>query len=169
MRTTTKSLSELLTMVVVVMAKATGWSSTILGLYLLGLVLAMRKCRDDTTKSRVGVRYHYCGLQVIKSVNNTLSQNIKRAAEQDIISRRAKDVDLQIKRDVAKDAGDVTSQSERLIHGAVSTLHVQNNARVVGNAKIVSDFSRHQNDLGATICNAFYFLTISDQEHDGPN
>ena len=87
--------------VVVVVAKATGRSSAILGLYLLGLVLATGKHRDGVTKSRVGVHYRYCGLQVIKSVNNTLGQNIKGAAEQDILGGGAKDMNLQIKRDVA--------------------------------------------------------------------
>ena len=78
-------------------------------------------------------------------------------------------MNLQVEHDIAKGIGDVTSQTKRLIHNAISTLHVQNNGRVVGNAKIVSDFSRHGNDLGAAIHNAFYFLAIIDQEHDGPN
>ena len=117
--------------VVVVVAKATGRSSAILGLYLLGLVLATGKHRDGVIKSRVGVHYRYCGLQVIKSVNNTLGQNIKGVAEQDIISGRSKNVNLQIKRDITKGTGDVTSQTERLVHGAISTLHVQDYAGVV--------------------------------------
>ena len=56
---------------VVVVVKATGRSSAILGLYLLGLVLATRKCGDGVTKSRIGVHYRYCGLRVVKSVNDT--------------------------------------------------------------------------------------------------
>ena len=47
--------------VVVVVAKAMGWSSTIVGLYLLGLVLAVRKCGDSAMESRIGVHYHYHG------------------------------------------------------------------------------------------------------------
>ena len=78
-------------------------------------------------------------------------------------------MNLQIECDVVKGAGNVTSQTKRLIHSAISTLHVQDYARVVGNAKIVSDFSRHRDDLRAAICNAFYLLAIINQEHDGPN
>ena len=48
-------------------------------------------------------------------------------AKQDIIGRIAKNVNLQVEHD----AGDITSQTKRLIHGAVSALHVQNDARVV--------------------------------------
>ena len=78
-------------------------------------------------------------------------------------------MNLQIEHDVAKGAGDVMSQTERFIHSTISALHVQNNTRVIGNAEVVSNFSRHQDDLGAAVCNAFYFLAIIDQEHDRPN
>ena len=71
-----------------------------------------------------------------------------------------KDVDLQVKCDVAKGARDVTSQTERLIHSIVSTLHVQDDARVIGDARVVSNFSRYKNDLRATIHNTFYFFAI---------
>ena len=68
-------------------------------------------------------------------------------------------MNLQIECDIAKSAGDVTSQTKRLIHGTVSALHVQDYARVLGNAKIVSNFSRHGDDLGAAVHDAFYFLS----------
>ena len=126
----------------VVVAKAMGWSSAILGLYLLGLMLAAGKRGDGATKSGIGVRYRYRGLQIVKSVNDTLGQNIKGAAEQDIVGGRSKNVNLQIECEVAKSAGNVTSQTERFIHSAVSALHVQDYAGVVGNAEVVSDFSR---------------------------
>ena len=76
-------MSDSLTVVVlvVVVVKAMGQSSTILGLHLLGLVLAARKYRDGATKSRIGVCYHYHSFQFVKSVNNTLSQDIKEAAK----------------------------------------------------------------------------------------
>ena len=90
-------------------------------------------------------------------------------AKQDIIAEGSKDVNLQIERNIAKGAENVPSQTKRLIHGTVSTLHVQDYAGVVGNAKIVSNFSRHGNDLGAAIHDAFYFFTIIDQEHNRPN
>ena len=98
--------------VVLVVAKATGWSSAILGLYLLGLMLATGKRGDRATKSRVGVRYRYCGLQFDKGINGAFGQNVEGVAEQDIVGGGTKDVDLQVKRDVAEGAGDITSQTE---------------------------------------------------------
>ena len=52
-------------------------------------------------------------------------------------------MDLQVKRDIAKGTGDVLSQTKRLIHAAVSALHIQDYAGVVGDAEVVSNFSRH--------------------------
>ena len=54
-----------------------------------------------------------------------LTTILVKTSKQDIICRGLKDVNLQIKCDVAKGAGDITSQTERLIHGTISTLHVQ--------------------------------------------
>ena len=52
-------------------------------------------------------------------------------------------MNLQVKCAITKGARDVTSQTKRLIYGAVSALHVQDYARVIGDAKVVGDFSRH--------------------------
>ena len=42
------------------------------------------------------------------SVNDALGQDIKGAAKQNIIGRGSEDMDLQVKHDVVKSAGDVT-------------------------------------------------------------
>ena len=78
-----------------------------------------------------------------------------------MVSEETENMNLQIKYDIAKSAEDIISQTKRLIDGTVSALHVQNNAGIIGNTEVVSNFSRHRNDLGA----ANFFLVV-DQKHN---
>ena len=53
--------------------------------------------------------YCYDSFCFVKSINDTVSQDIKGAAKQDIIGGGSKDMNLQIKHDVTKGAGNITS------------------------------------------------------------
>lgn len=90
-------------------------------------------------------------------------QNVEGAAEKNIISGRANDVNLHVYCKIADEEGYIAREAERVVDGTISGLHTKNNRRVIRDAQVMAHFFRHRDYLTAAVEHALDLLHVVDE------
>ncbi len=98
------------------------------------------RCRGDSCNGvGVGVmegdRLGAVGL----GVHDAGSEQVKGAAKENIVCGGADDMELEVDWDGAEPNRDILRQTEGIVTRAVRALHLEDNARVIREAKVVAD------------------------------